>query len=239
MANYRAIALIPLAVTNLSGQTITVSEEMKTRAINAASRVPKLMYQFSGGQCYIDLHIKPIEATLDGATIYSYREAPYDDQYYVSPTKVATATGDINNYDFVLVFSDPTTVNAYTFSGLTTTAGCWALIGDDPTHNDEYIMCHELGHWFTVYFGGLGYSNFPTCGGEPAMHCSTAYGFNNDTEAPWLTAFFSAALPDNTGINTTAWALTTPTQAGTKTRRLPERITTTTWGKIHPPHAKP
>lgn len=229
MATYRMLALIPTQVTHPDTHQSLANQFEITRAVNAASKLPSLMAAYSNNQCQVDMTIKVVEPLLP-STVFSNREAPYADQYYISPSKIATETGDTNYYDLFVVFAAPSLGNAYTFSGLTTTAGVWIETAADM----EEVAIHELGHWFTVYLGGLGYTNFPTCGGDPAMHCAEAYGFPNYTHPTWFSGFFQGTLSDGTGINATGWSLQTPTTAGSKTKPIVQRVLTR-WGRMRLP----
>jgi len=181
--------------------------------------------------CEIDLSIRVINEVLP-ETVYAVQGS----SDYIHPRLVADHLGDFSEYDGFALLNPSSLTTATTFRGVGGTSNStpfmWVKIGSD----ERAILCHEFGHALTAYLSVTTgeYTNFPVCGGEPAMHCNQSYGYSSDIASGWLEGFLSG-LRDGTAMTAEAWAIQTPTQRGNK-RQPKYRAHNTPWGYLPPLH---
>lgn len=228
---YRMLAYIPTSAVVPGDPTVRYADSGEVeRAVNQVASFRADTAFYSSGMCDVDLSVRVVADTLPDTAF-----SPQNGQDIISPVKVAQTIGEDGEYDGFIVLNPPGLCNAITFRGVGgVTNGAlfaWVMIGSQ----EREILVHEFGHALTAYLDTVTgqYTNFPTCGAEPAMHCGTAYGFRDDLDPAWLQGFLSGTLSDSTGINATGWASNTPIQTGAQ--RDPEyRERMTPWGLMGP-----
>lgn len=241
MRIYRACLLVPLSFTRPdTDAVVAMPDATRNRAINIASRLPQQLFDASNGAATCEVAILPV-TTIVPASVARYRVDGV--RFYVDPYRLAQHAGVSARYDLFISTSDPSQVQTHDplfFRAIATERGLWF----DATDAKARTVCpHEFGHWLEYTNRPLGYTNWPTCAlsdnTSTSMHCAGAYGYDGEAlGTDWYAAYYSASLPDNTGVNAEGWAIETPTERGIVSLPRPYVRIPATWGTAPVPVAR-
>ena len=203
----------------LNAGTVVMDAATEAAVLAEANTLTARMLTYSDGMGALDVTPLIWAPTVD-STIYTEKTSGTNTGWYHDPVKVRdyliSQSVDVD-YDVLVVYSDTdqVTLDASDLIGISRNRAWWGAADSDGFHAGP----HEFAHVLEDHLRTHGYSNFPSCAGNPSsdtIHCAEEYGYSSSISDDWLHAWFSGtavdsvgAGPDNTGVNATGWAIPT------------------------------